>query len=76
MTYATKVYVQETLGLNYTNFRPPEFSESFKETSAKTPVFFILSTGVDPTRVRNKFVLIKNRYLNYHKYIFQSNAII
>lgn len=56
MTYATKVYVQETLGLNYTKFRPPEFSESFKETSSKIPVFFILSIGVDPTRVRNTFL--------------------
>lgn len=51
MTYAAKLYVQEVLGLKYTNFRPPEFSESFKETSSKTPVFFILSAGVDPTRV-------------------------
>lgn len=51
MIYAAKVYVQEVLGLKYTNFRPPEFSESFKETSSKTPVFFILSSGVDPTRV-------------------------
>lgn len=51
MTYAAKIYVQEILGTKYTNFRPPEFSESFKETTSKTPVFFILSAGVDPTRV-------------------------
>jgi len=51
MTYATKVYVQDVLGARYTNFRPPEFIESFKETTSKTPVFFILSAGVDPTRV-------------------------
>jgi len=51
MTYATKVYVQEILGPKYINFRPPEFIDSFKETTSKTPVFFILSTGVDPTRV-------------------------
>jgi len=51
MTYATKVYVQEVLGHKYTNFRPPEFIDSFKETTCRTPVFFILSAGVDPTRV-------------------------
>lgn len=51
MTYATKVYVKEILGPNYINFRPLEFSESFKETTSRTPVFFILSAGVDPTRV-------------------------
>ncbi|CAI6373183.1 unnamed protein product [Macrosiphum euphorbiae] len=50
MTYAAKVYVQEILGQKYTNFRPPEFIDSFKETTCKTPVFFILSAGVDPTR--------------------------
>lgn len=51
MTYAAKEYVREVLGGRYTNFRPPEFSESYKETSSRTAVFFILSAGVDPTRV-------------------------
>lgn len=51
MTYAAKEYVQEVLGIKYTNFRPPVFSESFKETTSTTPIFFILSAGVDPTRV-------------------------
>lgn len=51
MIYATKMYVQEILGEKYTNFRPPEFADSFKETTSKTPIFFILSAGVDPTRV-------------------------
>ncbi|VVC32244.1 Hypothetical protein CINCED_3A002285 [Cinara cedri] len=70
MTYATKVYVEETLGINYTKFRPPEFSESFKETSSKTPVFFILSTGVDPTRdvealgVKKGFTIEKKNFYN------------
>jgi len=53
MTYATKIYVHDILGAKYTNFRPPMFSESFKETTSKTPIFFILSSGVDPTRVNN-----------------------
>lgn len=51
MTYAAKAYVEEILGSKYTMFRPPEFSESFKESSSRTPIFFILSAGVDPTRV-------------------------
>jgi dynein heavy chain len=51
MTYAAKEYVKECFGARYTNFRPPEFAESLKETSSRTAVFFILSAGVDPTRV-------------------------
>ncbi|VVC42146.1 Hypothetical protein CINCED_3A009485 [Cinara cedri] len=70
MTYAAKVYVQEVLGAKYTNFRPPEFSESFKETSSKTPIFFILSTGVDPTRevealgIKKGFTIEKKTFHN------------
>lgn len=60
MTYAAKNYVQEILGTKYTNFRPPEFSESFKETTSTTPVFFILSAGVDPTRVNVLLLLFLN----------------
>lgn len=60
MTYAVKAYVQEVLGPNYINFRPPELSESFKETTSNTPVFFILSAGVDPTRVKNTYI---NKYV-------------
>lgn len=61
MTYAAKGYVNEVLGARYTNFRPPEFAESFKETSSRTAVFFILSPGVDPTRV-NIIIKFKRYY--------------
>lgn len=71
MTYAAKIYVQEILGAKYTNFRPPEFSESFKETTSRTPVFFILSAGVDPTRVNMSLLLI----LSINKVEFMCNRI-
>lgn len=61
MTYAAKQYVKEDLGGKYTNFRPPEFAESYKETSSRTAVFFILSPGVDPTRV-NIIILVKRYF--------------
>lgn len=72
MTYAAKVYVQEILGQKYTNFRPPEFSESFKETSSRTPVFFILSAGVDPTRVNN-YIYFKLFFIYFYCFVISSN---
>lgn len=65
MIYAAKAYVQEILGIKYTNFRPPELAESFKETTSKTPIFFILSAGVDPTRVNIIYYLINMYYVVY-----------
>ena len=50
MTYAINAFVEEKLGSRFTESRSIEFSKSFEETSSSTPVFFILSPGVDPLK--------------------------
>ena len=44
------LYVEEQLGSKYTEKRNIPFEESFKETGPGTPVFFVLSPGVDPLK--------------------------
>ncbi|XP_071954573.1 dynein beta chain, ciliary-like [Antedon mediterranea] len=50
MTYAVSNFIEEKLGAQYTENRAVEFSKSFEETGPETPVFFILSPGVDPLK--------------------------
>jgi Dynein heavy chain. len=38
------------MGDRYVNARAIEFEQSYRESSSTTPIFFILSPGVDPTR--------------------------
>ena len=48
MLYALNLFVEEKLGRKYVENRAVEFSKSYEETTPSTPVFFILSPGVDP----------------------------
>lgn len=48
MTYAIRAFVEEKLGSKYVEARNVEFKVSFEEASNTTPMFFILSPGVDP----------------------------
>lgn len=50
MTYATYAYVEEKMGPKYIEARQVDFSVSFQESSSTTPVFFVLSPGVDPLK--------------------------
>ncbi|XP_014206492.1 dynein beta chain, ciliary [Copidosoma floridanum] len=50
MTYAIAAFIEEKLGPRYIEGRTVEFSKSFEETSPSTPVFFILSPGVNPLK--------------------------
>ncbi|XP_039545600.1 dynein heavy chain 11, axonemal [Pimephales promelas] len=50
MTYAVRNFVEEKLGVQYTESRKMEFARSFKECGPASPVFFILSPGVDPLK--------------------------
>lgn len=43
-------FVEEKLGVTYTEGRKSEFAKSFKESGPASPVFFILSPGVDPLK--------------------------
>ena len=48
MTHAVTLFVEETLGSKYVKAVRLDFAKSFTETSKETPVFFILSPGVNP----------------------------
>eukprot|EP00041_Stephanoeca_diplocostata_P039521 m.1633795 g.1633795 ORF g.1633795 m.1633795 type:complete len:4492 (+) comp25411_c0_seq1:204-13679(+) len=48
MMNAITIFIGEMLGERYVSSRSMEFSESYKETTKATGVFFILSAGVNP----------------------------
>ncbi|XP_070187600.1 dynein beta chain, ciliary-like isoform X2 [Littorina saxatilis] len=50
MTYAVSGFVEEKLGSKYTEGRAVEFAKSYEESGPASPVFFILSPGVDPLK--------------------------
>ncbi|NXY12732.1 DYH17 protein, partial [Atrichornis clamosus] len=50
MTYAIRKFVEEKMGSKYVEGRSIELSEVYKESSPSTPLFFILSPGVDPLK--------------------------
>ena len=43
-------FIEEKLGSKYTEGRAVEFAKSFEESGPATPIFFILSPGVDPLK--------------------------
>lgn len=43
-------FVEEKLGTKFVEGRSLEFSKSFEESGPSTPIFFILSPGVDPLK--------------------------
>lgn len=43
-------FVEEKLGSKYVMGRSVDFAVSFEESGAATPMFFILSPGVDPLK--------------------------
>uniref|UniRef100_G3T2Y1 Dynein axonemal heavy chain 9 n=1 Tax=Loxodonta africana TaxID=9785 RepID=G3T2Y1_LOXAF len=50
MTYAIRDFVEEKLGSKYVVGRALDFATSFEESGPATPMFFILSPGVDPLK--------------------------
>ena len=50
MIYAVQEFVKEKLGERYVSNKSVPFSESYKESGPSTPIFFILSPGVDPLK--------------------------
>lgn len=43
-------FVEESMGSNYVQAAKLEFEKLYKDSCPSTPVFFILSPGVDPLR--------------------------
>ncbi|XP_041102237.1 dynein heavy chain 11, axonemal-like [Polyodon spathula] len=50
MTYAVRNFVEENMGSKYVEGARMEFAKSYEESSPATPVFFILSAGVNPLK--------------------------
>ncbi|KAJ8288109.1 hypothetical protein COCON_G00007680 [Conger conger] len=50
MTYALRNYVEENLGPRYVDGTRVELEKSFEESGPATPIFFILSPGVNPLK--------------------------
>ena len=50
MIYAVQGFIEEKLGSKYVKYSAVPLEESFKESSPATPIFFILSPGVDPLK--------------------------
>ncbi|XP_063098488.1 dynein axonemal heavy chain 9 isoform X2 [Cavia porcellus] len=50
LTYAMRDFVEEKLGSKYIVSRALDFASSFEESGPATPMFFILSPGVDPLK--------------------------
>uniref|UniRef100_A0A3P9MJJ8 Dynein, axonemal, heavy chain 9 n=1 Tax=Oryzias latipes TaxID=8090 RepID=A0A3P9MJJ8_ORYLA len=50
MSNAIRNFVEEKLGSKYTMGRSLDFASSFEESDSATPMFFILSPGVDPLK--------------------------
>ena len=45
-----RLYVEERLGTKYVEGRNIEFEVSYGESGPATPIFFVLSPGVDPLK--------------------------
>lgn len=69
MTYAVYNFVEEIMGSKYVETRTLPFSDSYKESTSSTPLFFILSPGVDPlTEVERlgKKLMFSTDFDNFH----------
>ncbi|KAM6297472.1 dynein axonemal heavy chain 17 [Aegotheles albertisi] len=50
MTYAIRNFVEEKMGSKYVEGKSIDLSKVYEESSPSTPLFFILSPGVDPLK--------------------------
>ncbi|XP_034410206.1 dynein heavy chain 11, axonemal [Cyclopterus lumpus] len=50
MTYTLRNFVEESMGSKYVDAAMLEFDQLFEDSGPSTPVFFILSPGVDPLK--------------------------
>ena len=71
ISYAVINYVEEKIGSKYVESRMIPFSESYEESRSSTPVFFILSPGVDPLHD----VEVLGRKMNYSENLGNLHSI-
>lgn len=61
-------FVEEKLGVKYTEGRKTEFAKSFRESGPASPVFFILSPGVDPLKDVESLGIVLKISTNTHRH--------
>lgn len=61
--------MEEKLGVKYTEGRKTEFSKSFRESGPASPVFFILSPGVDPLKDVESLGIVHKVAANMHRLV-------
>ncbi len=62
-------YIREKMGSRYVEVRSVDFIKSYEESSNITPIFFILSPGVDPLKDVErigKMLRFSGDYGNFH----------
>lgn len=66
-------FVEEKLGVKYTEGRKTEFAKSYRESGPASPVFFILSPGVDPLKDVESLGILVETYRHLKQY--KTNAL-
>ena len=57
-----RAFIEEKLGAKYTERKSIEFAKSFEESNKNTPIFFILSPGVNPLNVNLHLHFLEDSY--------------
>lgn len=66
-------FVEEKLGVKYTEGRKTEFAKSYRESGPASPVFFILSPGVDPLKDVESLGIVVETYRHLKQ--FKTNTL-
>ena len=49
-------FIDQLLGKEFSQPKPPDLEDVYKESNARTPIVFVLSAGADPTNLIMRFV--------------------
>lgn len=63
-----RAFCEENLGTKYVEARTPPLEKSYQESNSTTAMFFILSPGVDPLKVK----LNSNQDINVSMSIYEN----
>ena len=61
VNFAIKNYVKAILGQDFITSKPVSLTDIYEESSFNQPIIFVLSPGVDPTEVLNRFAELKGK---------------
>lgn len=66
--------MEESLGCRYVETTRIEFEKSYEESSPSTPVFFILSPGVNPLKDVETLGMCYNQACNHRESIYPTTV--